>query len=58
MIEERTGEAFELGKQLTVVGRKLEPGGVAPGFELDYFDPVEEEMKTFGSPIRRAAYVC
>jgi thiol peroxidase len=46
MIEERTGEAFELGEQLTVVGSKLELGDVAPDFELDYFDPAEEEMKT------------
>ena len=29
-----------------MVGRKLEPGDAAPDFELDYFDPVEEEMKT------------
>jgi len=46
MIEERTGEAFELGERLTVVGGKLEPGDVAPEFELDCFDPVQEEMKT------------
>ena len=46
MIEERTGEAFELGEQLTVVGSKLKPGHTAPDFELDYFDPVHEEMKT------------
>ena len=44
MIEERTGEAFEFDEQLTVVGRKLEPGDTAPEFELDYFDPVNEEM--------------
>jgi len=46
MIEERTGEAFELDEQLTVVGRKLKPGDIAPDFELDYFDPIQEEMKT------------
>lgn len=45
MIEERTGEAFELGEQLTVIGNKLEPGDVAPEFGLDYFDPAQEEMK-------------
>ena len=27
MMEERTGDAFELGEKLTVVGRKLPPGG-------------------------------
>jgi thiol peroxidase len=38
MNEERTGEAFELGEQLTVVGSKLRPGDPAPGFALDHFD--------------------
>jgi thiol peroxidase len=38
MGEERTGEAFELGEQLTVVGRKLQPGEQAPPFELDHLD--------------------
>jgi thiol peroxidase len=38
MTEERTGEAFELGEQLTVVGSKLRPGDPAPDFALDYFD--------------------
>jgi thiol peroxidase len=46
MIEERTGEAFEFDEQLTVVGSKLKPGDPAPEFELDYFDPVQEQMKT------------
>ena len=46
MIEERTGEAFELGEQLTVVGSKLGPGDMAPGFELDHFDQANEEMRT------------
>lgn len=45
-IEERTGEAFELGEQLTVVGRKLQPGDPAPPFELDYFDPKANTMRT------------
>ena len=44
--EERMGEAFELGEQLTVIGSKLKPGDMAPDFELDYFDPIQEEMKT------------
>lgn len=46
MIEERTGEAFEFDEQLTVVGGKLQPGDAAPEFELDYFDPENEEMET------------
>jgi thiol peroxidase len=35
---ERTGEAFELGEPLTVVGRKLRSGDAAPEFALDHFD--------------------
>lgn len=46
MIEQRTGEAFEFDEQLTVEGSKLKPGDAAPEFELDYFDPENEEMKT------------
>jgi thiol peroxidase len=38
MSEERTGEAFELGEHLTVVGSKLRPGDPAPDFALDHFD--------------------
>ena len=37
-MEERTGEAYELGEQLTVVGRKLQPGDAAPDFSLEHFD--------------------
>src|SRR5436305_7812213 len=40
-MEERTGEAFELGEQLTVVGSKLQPGDVAPDFALDHVDPID-----------------
>lgn len=43
---ERTGEAFEFGEQLTVVGRKLAPGDNAPDFTLDYFSPKTETMAT------------
>jgi thioredoxin-dependent peroxiredoxin len=32
---ERTGEAFELGERLTVIGRKLRAGQPAPPFTLD-----------------------
>jgi thiol peroxidase len=46
MAEERTGEAFEFDEQLTVVGSKLNPGDTAPDFELDFFDPANEEMKS------------
>ena len=38
MAEERTGEAHELGEQLTVVGRKLRSGDAAPEFDLESFD--------------------
>ena len=37
-MEERTGEAFELGEALTVVGRKLRAGEAAPEFALDWLD--------------------
>lgn len=40
-MEERTGEAFELGEQLTVVGRRLRPGDAAPAFSLDHLDPAD-----------------
>ncbi len=43
-MEERTGEAYELGEQLTVVGSKLRPGDTAPDFALDSFDG--ESMNT------------
>src|SRR6202011_4927193 len=38
MTEERIGEAFEFGEQLTVVGSRLGPGDAAPEFALDHFD--------------------
>jgi len=44
--DERTGEAFELGEQLTVIGRKLSIGEPAPDFTLDSFDG--ETMLTVG----------
>jgi thiol peroxidase len=43
-MEERTGEAYELGEQLTVVGKKLASGDAAPDFALDSFDG--EAMQT------------
>src|SRR5215216_2238795 len=44
-MEERTGEAFELGEPLTVVGGKLEPGMTAPSFTLDSFDATAGAMR-------------
>lgn len=43
-MEERTGEAYELDEQLTVVGKKLLSGDAAPDFVLDSFDG--EAMQT------------
>ena len=43
-MEERIGEAFELGEQLTVVGPKLSSGTKAPAFTLDSFSPTESLM--------------
>ena len=40
-MEERTGEAFELGEQLTVIGGKLQLGMTAPSFTLDSLSPTE-----------------
>jgi len=37
-MDERAGGAEEDGQSLTVVGRMLEPGQVAPDFTLDHFD--------------------
>lgn len=42
---ERTGEAHELGEQLTVIGRQLQPGDDAPEFELDLFDTERGMMR-------------
>lgn len=42
---ERTGEAHELGEQLTVIGRRLEPGDAAPDFELDLLDAESGAMR-------------
>jgi thiol peroxidase len=43
---ERQGEAFELGEQLTVVGRKLEPGEIAPEYLLESFDAEAGTLRT------------
>src|SRR5437867_4109326 len=47
-MEERRGEAFELGEQLTVVGRKLQPGEQAPDFALDHVDPANSSASVIG----------
>ena len=38
MAVERTGEAFELDEQLTVIGKQLAAGDPAPDFALDHWD--------------------
>lgn len=43
-MEERTGEAFELEERLTVIGKKLVPGELAPDFHLDYLDPADSAI--------------
>jgi thiol peroxidase len=39
MEHERRGEAFENDIQLTVIGKRLEPGATAPDFSLDVLNP-------------------
>ena len=43
-LEERIGEAFELGEQLTVIGPKLQQGQPAPAFTLDSLDAPDGAM--------------
>src|SRR5688572_7265083 len=45
-VVERTGEAFELGERLTVLGRQLQAGDAAPGFTLEHFDPEQQGLRT------------
>jgi thiol peroxidase len=45
-LPERQGEAFELDEQLTVLGRKLAPGMVAPDFALESFDAEQSALRT------------
>jgi thiol peroxidase len=44
--EERPGAAFELGEELTVVGRPLRAGDPAPGFALEALDPASGQLRT------------
>jgi len=43
MMEERMGDAFAGSEHLTVIGRRLHPGGIAPDFCLNYLDLVDRE---------------
>ena len=43
-MDERTGEAFELGERLTVVGKKLQRGEQAPAFILDHLDTTDSAI--------------
>ncbi len=43
-MDERTGEAFELGERLTVVGKKLQRGEQAPDFILDHLDATDSAI--------------
>jgi thiol peroxidase len=45
---ERRGEAFEFDEQLTVLGRKLEPGMPAPDYTLDTFDAEQGTLRSVG----------
>jgi len=42
---ERVGEAFELDERLTILGRQLRVGDLAPDFALESFDPATEAMR-------------
>ena len=55
MIEERTGEAFELGEQLTVVGSKLCPGDPAPGYSSGQAVALMQEIADQALPRSMAA---
>jgi thiol peroxidase len=44
--EERQGEAFELGEGLTVVGRKLQPGEMAPDVPLETLNEQAGTLQT------------
>ena len=46
IMEERMGEAFASNAQLTVIGRRLHPGGIAPDFCLNYLDLVDMAVHT------------
>ena len=45
-MEERMNEAFAGTEHLTVIGRRLHPGGTAPDFCLNYLDLVDMAVHT------------
>ncbi len=45
-MEERMGDAFAGTEHLTVIGRRLHPGGIAPDFCLNYLDLVDMAVRT------------
>ena len=45
-MEERMGDAFAGSEHLTVIGRRLYPGGTAPDFCLNYLDLVDMAVHT------------
>jgi len=47
-MEERMGEAFAGTEQLTVRGRQLQAGDLAPDFRLDYLDLADLAVRTAG----------
>src|SRR5258708_7387797 len=52
---ERTGEAHELGDQLTVIGRRLQAGESAPPFALDCLDTPDGAVVTVSLADSRGA---
>ena len=46
IMEERMGDAFVGSEHLTVIGRRLHPGGTAPDFCLNYLDLVDMAVHT------------
>jgi thiol peroxidase len=46
IMDERKGEAFAGSEHLTVIGRRLHPGGTAPDFCLNYLDLVDRAVHT------------
>jgi len=45
-MEERIGEAFAGDEQLTVMGKRLQVGNLAPDFSLDYLDLADMAVRT------------
>jgi len=48
MMVEPTDNAFAGSEHLTVIGRRLHPGGIAPDFCLNYLDLVDMAVRTVG----------